>query len=139
MQKKIKHLMIIFITGIILGAFQILSGVFNTFAPVLCTFLIYEIGRGMYGPITQIYLNARIPSDKRATILSFSSCVSQVGMVIGLILTGVISNLNYDNSNLQEPIRKSWIICGSIAILAAFIAAMYNYKKRKSNENNYAA
>lgn len=138
-KKKIKHLVIIFITGIILGVFQILSGVFNTFAPVLCTFLIYEIGRGMYGPIAQIYLNARIPSDKRATILSFSSSVSQVGMVIGLILTGVISNLNYDNSNVQEPIRKSWIICGSIAILAAFIAAVYNYKKRKSNENNYAA
>jgi MFS family permease len=132
-KKKIKHIMILFITGLIVGAFQILSGVFNTFTPVLCTFLLYEIGRGMYNPISQIYLNARIPSDKRATILSFSSSISQIGMVIGLILTGIISNLYHDNSNVQEPIRKSWIICGSIAILAAFIAAIYNYRKRKFN------
>lgn len=43
------------------------------FAVVLSSFLIYEVGRGMMGPIQSSYLNKYIESSHRATVLSFHS------------------------------------------------------------------
>lgn len=128
-RKKVNHLVILGITGGILGVFQILSGALNSFGPVLATFLLYEVGRGMYNPIAQIYLNSRIESGMRASVLSFSSAFSQIGMIIGLILTGILSNLYVQDGTMQNAIRISWIFCGSVAMIAAVISKYVSNSK----------
>jgi len=112
-----------------IGFWQIMSGYFNSFLPVLLTFLIYEFGRGMYGPAYSSYLNSRIPSDKRATILSFSSLTSEIGMILGLFITGYIGKSFNNIQSNQLPIQISWIICGIFAIIASIIS--YNLLKEK--------
>ncbi|WP_234032917.1 MFS transporter [Paenibacillus faecalis] len=89
-----------------LGVWLILSGLFDQFYLVLVTFLIYEMGRGMYPTAKQIYLNKRIPSEYRATILSLDSAIAQIGMCLGLFITGLISKNFTDLSASQLPIRN---------------------------------
>ncbi|AZR74939.1 hypothetical protein BBF96_13595 [Anoxybacter fermentans] len=139
LSKKHKdHYQLIFYSCFMTGFWLILSGVFNSFASVLTVFLIYEIGRGMYNPAKQTFLNYRIPSDKRATILSFQSAVSQMGMILGLFITGIISSNFIDLSSNQLPIRISWILCGIIAIIAAPISIIIkNIETKKVIKNIY--
>jgi MFS family permease len=75
-------------------------------APVLAGFLVHEIGRGMVGPLKQAYLNRRIPSDRRATILSFDSMVIKGGGVLGLIVSGYLAK-NYS-------ISLAWLVSGIV-------------------------
>lgn len=82
----------------------------------------------MYNPIAQIYLNSRIESGMRASVLSFSSAFSQIGMISGLILTGILSNLYVQDSTMQNAIRISWIFCGSVAMIAAVISKYASIK-----------
>nr|WP_273545624.1 MFS transporter [Paenibacillus caui] len=112
-----------------IGIWLTLSGVLNTFYPVLITFLIYEIGRGMYPAAKQIFLNKRISNEYRSTLLSLDSAISQVGMCIGLVITGMMSH-NFSNlSSDQTPIRLAWIVCG----IAALIPVLLLFRANKTS------
>ncbi|WP_230877359.1 MFS transporter [Paenibacillus polymyxa] len=115
------------------GIWLILAGAFNTFYPVLLTFLIYEIGRGMYPVAKQIFLNKRISNEYRSTLLSLDSAISQLGMCIGLIVTGVVSR-NFTNlASDQTPIQISWVLCGGIALIPIFLLLYVHWVSRKNN------
>jgi len=81
--------------------------------PVLFWFLIHEGGRGMFKPLKQAYLNKRIESDKRATVLSFDSMISRGGAFVGLLLSGYLAE-NYS-------ISLSWLTSGIILGVGIFI------------------
>ncbi|MEK5406036.1 MFS transporter [Paenibacillus sp. FSL W8-0439] len=116
-----------------IGIWLILAGAFNTFYPVLLTFLIYEIGRGMYPVAKQIFLNKRISNEYRSTLLSLDSAISQLGMCIGLIVTGVVSR-NFTNlASDQTPIQISWVLCGGIALIPIFLLLYVHRVSRKNN------
>ncbi|MEB4780380.1 MFS transporter [Paenibacillus jamilae] len=116
-----------------IGIWLILAGAFNTFYPVLLTFLIYEIGRGMYPVAKQIFLNKRISNEYRSTLLSLDSAISQLGMCIGLIVTGVVSS-NFTNlASDQTPIQISWVLCGGIALIPIFLLLYVHRVSRKNN------
>lgn len=116
----------------IIGFWLVLCGIFNSFYIVLFSFFIYEIGRGMYNPSKQSYLNNQIPLDKRATVLSFESMVSQIGMVAGLLITGIISASFTSVESNQNVIRLSWVLCGVVALGASLVP----FKLRNINNNN---
>lgn len=52
---------------------------------VLPAFFLHEVGRGMITPLKRAYMNKRIPSRQRATIISFDSMITKVGAFAGLI------------------------------------------------------
>lgn len=85
---------------------------------VLVGFFVHELGRGMIMPLKQSYLNHRIPSDKRATILSFDSMVFKGGAALGLIFSGYLAN-NYS-------ISLAWLASG--IVLAISIPIFLNIK-----------
>lgn len=114
-----------------IGVWLILAGSLNTFYPVLMTFLIYEVGRGMYPAAKQIYLNQRISDEYRSTLLSFDSAVSQLGVCIGLIVTGIISRNFTDLTSDQTPIQISWILCGAVAFVPVVLLAIVIRKHRQ--------
>lgn len=133
--RNINEKNILSICFLIIGIFQALSGYFNTFLSVLILFLIYEFGRGMYGPSYSSFINKKIPNESRATILSFSSQMSQIGMILGLLITGIIGkNFNNIEAN-QLPIRISWILCGIIAISASYINNKFIKSSSEKEEN----
>jgi len=84
------------------------------FYPVLTGFMIHEIGRGAFRPLKQAYLNRRInESDKRATILSFDSMVSQLGSGLGLLFSGFLAN--------YFSISVSWLSSAIVLLIGIII------------------
>lgn len=71
---------------------------------VLPAFLVHEIGRGMMVPLKRAYMNKRIPSKQRATILSFDSMVNNAGAFIGLVVGGWLAK--------HYSISTAWIVSG---------------------------
>lgn len=100
------------------AAGMIVASQFQVFPIVLCGFYIHEIARGVYEPLRDYYVNKKIPSNKRATILSFVSMVAMIGAFAGLVVTG----------NVAEHISVSaaWLT-SAIAILISF-SFLYLFK-----------
>jgi len=133
-RKQVADRVLLILSSLMLGIWLILAGIFNQFVPVLIFFLLYETGRGMYNPAKSIFLNKRIPSEKRATILSVESLISQIGMVLGLVITGCIS-ARYNQEHAQQwPMQLSWIICG---IVALFSLVFVMHRKEKAGTDPY--
>lgn len=86
--------------------------------PTLAFFLLHEAGRGMLTPLKQAYLNKRIPSAQRATILSFESMILKAGSFVGLGLSG------YWAKSFGIPI--TWFASG--CLLAISVLVFYNLK-----------
>ena len=52
--------------------------------------LVLTAGLGVIGPVRQAYLHQLIPSEQRATVISFDSMVSGVGGVGGQVGLGAL-------------------------------------------------
>jgi MFS family permease len=76
----------------------------NTLFLFTGTFMLHEFGRGIFSPLKQTYMNNRIPSDKRATLLSLESMLVKVGALIGLIISGLLAQ--------NVSIRWTWLFSG---------------------------
>jgi len=79
--------------------------------PVMSGIFMQEIGRGALIPMRQSYLNkeGRIPSNKRATILSFDSMVLSIGGIIGLLVGGYLANV--------YSISFAWMLSGIVLLV----------------------
>lgn len=86
--------------------------------PTAALFLFHEMGRGMVGPLKQSYLNHRIPSEKRATILSFDSMMGRIGAFIGLFGSGYLAQ--------KAGIPTNWLASG--VLLSIGVIVFYNLK-----------
>jgi len=84
----------------------------------LVAFLMHESGRGLYKPLKDAYLNANIPSEQRATLLSFDAMAFHIGGVIGLATSGAIAN--------AFGIPMAWVVSGSVLILGTLVIARNN-------------
>ncbi|MBS4536826.1 MFS transporter [Clostridium sp. D2Q-11] len=54
--------------------------------------LLQQVARGMYRPVTRKYLNKHIPSDKRATILSFQGLLTSIAAAATMPLMGMLKD-----------------------------------------------
>lgn len=102
----------VMIASMMLGIIPVMTGIF-----------IQEIGRGAMVPLRQSYLNkeGRIPSDKRATILSFDSMTLSLGGIIGLIVSGYLAD--------TYSISFAWMVSGTVLLLC--IAVFLKLKNGK--------
>lgn len=76
------------VSFLFLGTVKIWPGVF--------AILLQQVARGIYRPVTTKYLNKHIPSDKRATILSFHSLCTNLAVAAAFPLMGILK----DHSNI---------------------------------------
>jgi MFS family permease len=81
-----------------------------------------ESGRGGFDPIKKAYFNKRIPSDKRATIISFDSMIQHLGAFVGLLIGGWIAN--------TVSIRASWAFSGLVLFFISFLCLKLNGDKK---------
>jgi MFS family permease len=72
------------ISFFILGTVKIWPGVF--------AILFQQVARGIYRPVTTKYLNKHIPSDKRATILSFQSLCTNLALAAAYPFMGILKD-----------------------------------------------
>jgi MFS family permease len=76
--------LLMIISFILMGATKVWFGVF--------AILFQQITRGIYRPVTTKYLNKHIPSDKRATVLSFQSLACNMSVAIAFPLMGILKD-----------------------------------------------
>lgn len=106
---KKSYSLMAYLSIILLAVPAIISGLLPYFWPAITFFVIYEVGRGMEKSFKSAYLNRYIPSDKRATLLSFNGMLGRLGAAIGLVMFGWIAN-NYG-------FGASWVIAGLLLLL----------------------
>lgn len=87
----------------------IISAVTHNFALAISSFMIYEISRGIEGPVGTAYVNKYAEPSKRATILSFESMIGSLGAAAGLLLFGLFAQ--------KTSIEYSWIVAGTIVLV----------------------
>lgn len=98
---------------ILLGIIKIWIGVF--------AILFQQVARGLYRPVTRKYMNKHIPSDKRATILSFHSLAVNIAVAVSLPFMGLLK----DHNNIYT----THIILAIIMILMTYISIKYMNKR----------
>ena len=72
------------ISFVLMGTVKVWFGVF--------AIVFQQIARGIYRPVTTKYLNKHIPSDKRATVLSFQSLACNLSVAIAFPLMGILKD-----------------------------------------------
>jgi MFS family permease len=72
------------ISFLLLGTVRAWGGVF--------AILLQQAARGIYRPVTTKYLNKHIPSDKRATILSFHSLCTNLALAAAYPFMGILKD-----------------------------------------------
>jgi MFS family permease len=85
-------------------------GVAGSFWIALPALLVMTAGMGITSPVRQAYLHQLIPTEQRATVISFDSMVSGVGGVGGQVGLGALG---------QERSVGSAFVVGGIATVAA--------------------
>lgn len=100
---------LISISFIILGITKVWIGVF--------AILLQQAARGLYRPVTRKYLNKHIPSDKRATILSFQSLVTNIAVAITSPFIGMLM----DSTNVYT----SHLVMAIIMIISILLVSRY--------------
>jgi MFS family permease len=80
---------------------------------ITSAFLLHELGRGMFNPIKQNYMNNRIESEKRATLLSLESMFTKLGAFVGLIASGFLAN--------SFSIAWTWLFSGVVLLIGVII------------------
>jgi MFS family permease len=115
--RKEKYALLFSLVVFAVGMFM--ASLFQFLPLVFCGFYIHEVARGIYGPLSDYYVNNKIPSEKRATILSFVSMIAMIGAFAGLLTTGWIAE------NISVSI--AWLV-GAIVIIISlpFLLLMKN-------------
>jgi len=103
-------------TTILIGAVAVMSlatimvGLTGSFWVAVGLFLLIMMMFGMMQPVKQSYLHSCIPSDKRATVVSFDSLVGSGGSVMGQMGLGWLSQ--------NVSIASGYVVVGGFTLLA---------------------
>jgi MFS family permease len=85
--------------------------------------MLHEFGRGIFSPLKQSYVNNRLPSEQRATLLSLESMLVKFGALIGLIISGLLAQ--------NFSIRWTWLFSGLFLTIGVIL---FTWTKNKKSE-----
>lgn len=114
---------ILIMSQIVIGLGIFCSGALDIFPIVLIAFLFHNFAEGIFNPISKGYLNENIPKQERATLISFVSMTSSIGLSIGLIFSGVIAQ--------QLSISIAWMIAGGLLVTSTLVIIINERFKRQ--------
>ena len=77
----------------ILAATMVGVGLVQVFWVAVPLFLVGAVAMGVFGPVEQTFLHSVIPSEQRATLVSFDSLVGSVGSIGGQTGLGYLSQV----------------------------------------------
>jgi len=87
---KTKPKTLTFMASLIIISFLLLGLIKNSIGTL--AILLQQIARGIYRPVTTKYLNKHIPSNQRATILSFQSLIANIAVAITFPIMGLLKD-----------------------------------------------
>lgn len=85
-------------------------GLVNSFWLAVPLFLVGSLASGILGPVKQGYLHQVIPSEQRATVISFNSMMDSAGGVVGQTGLGYLAE--------RQGIAAGFVVGGAATVLA---------------------
>lgn len=116
---KTKPKTLTFMAGLMIASFLLLAFIRLPFG--VLAILLQQAARGLYRPVTTKYLNKHIPSDKRATILSFQSLLCNLAVAVTFPFMGLLK----DHTNIYT----THLILG--ITMTAMIVMISGYMNRR--------
>lgn len=115
------------VSQLLLGLGVVIAVISHSFLIALAAFFAHEVARGLFRPLKDAYLNDNIPKTERATLISFDSMARCLGVVPGLLLSGLIAK--------EMSISASWIFSAVVLILVTLLLARNGHalKMKRSN------
>ena len=98
------------IAGVATAVLLVLIGLVNQFAAVMILIVLWALIFAIEGPLRQAYLNGIIPSEQRATVLSFDNLMGSAGGVVIQPVLGRVADVN--------GYGASYVVAGAIQALA---------------------
>jgi len=105
-----------------------LAAAATAFAPALLGVLLTEVNFGVSEPMLQAWMNERVPSQQRATVLSVRSMFFTLGGALGLASVGFVAR--------DYGIPAAWATC---AVLFALVAPGFVVLARVAHRFAYSA
>jgi MFS family permease len=93
------------------------------FVVVVALYLVYGVALGAMGPVKQGYLNAHIPSEQRATIISLDALFADAGGVAGQSGWGYLAKM--------RSIGMAWMYSGATLLIAVPLYLMARKNDQK--------
>ena len=111
MTQHFNHRTTIMISAAVIYAIATIGvGLVNNFYLAVGAYLVTAVSFGVFGPVRQAYIHHVIPSEQRASVISFDSMISSSGSVGGQTGLGYLSR--------EQGVGPGYIIGGGIAFLA---------------------
>lgn len=109
--KKIfkKRASILFLSYSLQTVLILIVGFTNSFMIAVGAFTLFAVTLGVVGPVKQGYLHDLIPSEQRATIISFHSLVGSTGSIFGQVGYGYLSE--------KVSISSGYIVGGFVSVI----------------------
>ncbi len=107
---------VMMLSVVLQGAAVIACGLTRNFYVAVGLYLFWALGSGMMGPVKQGLLNAHIPSEQRATIVSLDSLFGDLGGGVGQTGLGWLAR--------TRTIADAWVIGGATLLLRVPLLAM---------------
>jgi MFS family permease len=85
-------------------------GVVTGFVPAVALLLLFGVAVGVMSPVKQAFLHESIPTEQRATLVSFDSLVGNLGSVGGQVGLGYVSR--------ARGVDEGYVLGGLVTVLA---------------------
>ncbi|MEA2001142.1 MAG: MFS transporter [Actinomycetota bacterium] len=115
-------------TGAVFSVALIGVGVADSFLPALVFLFLGGVAMGVQMPVSQAFVHQVVPSDQRATVVSFGSMISGVGGVVGQTGLGALSD--------RRGFSAGYIIGGALTLVAIPLAWMV---RRQADDADFYA
>ncbi|MEA3249918.1 MAG: MFS transporter [Patescibacteria group bacterium] len=105
---------------------MVFTGLFSGIvAPLMLAFM-HEVGRGLFRPLLDTYVQRRVESSYRATFGSLQSFVSRLGFSVILVCVWLLSSGHEENLTL---IAVTWFVNGTLMVLISALLWIFRPKR----------
>ena len=103
-------------------------GAVSAFVPAVALLFVAGIAMGVQMPVRQAFFHEVVPTEQRATVISFDSMVGGVGGVVGQVGLGELAE--------RRGYSVGYIIGGALTLIA--IPLTYLVRRRNDSEDFFA-
>lgn len=113
----------LFVARLLMGALYIILAIQTKIIPFAFFYITLFMFNGVQSSPEQSVFNSAVPSDKRSTLLSFSSLFLQLGGIMGSVFLGFIAH--------NFSIKTAWIIASLVITSSAVLYLLIPHLKSK--------
>ena len=113
------------------GIGAVAVGLAGNFWLAVSLYLLLMVGFGAAGPVRQAYLHQLIPSEQRATIVSFDSLLGSIGSGGGQVGLGYLAR--------QQSLSVGYITGGLLTLLALPVVLLLRRLRQPEDRMNLSS